>query len=255
MLVCLTNRITGLKTLDLSGNKITRLGNQLAVLKELKSLNVDHNLIVAGGLEPVASLSKLQSLSAGGNKLGLPVPTDPKKPRQQQQHPTTALPSLPASLKQLKLDGNSFSTFPKQIVLPNCLVKLEKIDISNNNLAAIPQEISNLPSLTEINLDNNVIVALPATIGQLKKLKTLSIKNNQIRASNTNFSETNPQPLPRSLFEDTLLIDLNLHGNPMTSTQLNEFEGYAKFLERREKIKSKDIYGGALVNLDVCGLK
>lgn len=39
------------------------------------------------------------------------------------------------------------------------------------------------------------------------------------------------------------------------STQLNEFEGYSEFLARREKVKSKDIYGGALTNLDVCGLK
>lgn len=222
------------------------------VLKELKSLNLDGNLLVAGTLEPVASLTKLHSLSAGSNRLGLPVPKDAKSP---QRTTPDVLPKLPSSLKSLKLDNNSFSSFPMQIVAPNVLTKLERIDFSNNNLAAIPEAISNLLSLTEINLDDNVIVALPNAIGALKKLKTLSLKNNQIRVSNTNFSDTNPQPLPASLFEDTLLIDLNLHGNPMSSTQLNEFEGYDKFLERRKMVKSKDIYGGALTNLDVCGLK
>lgn len=206
-------RIKGLKTLDVSQNKIRKLGSQLAVLKELKSLNVDQNRLIAGSLAPVSSLSKLQTLSAGGNGLGAPVPRDPKHP---QQTTPTALPPLPSSLKQIKLDGNAFSTFPPQIVQVKCLLKLEKLDLSNNNLAAIPSEIANLVALTEIHLDNNVIVGLPATIGQLKKLKTLSLKNNQLRAGNTNFSEKNPQPMPAALFSDTLLIDLNLHGNPMT---------------------------------------
>ena len=224
----------------------------MAVLKDLKSLNVDQNALVAGSLKPISSLTKLQILSAGGNKLGAPVPRDPSKPN---QSAPAALPSLPPSLKQLKLDANAFSNFPLQIVQPNCLIKLEKLDLSNNNMAAIPAEISNLIALTDLNLDNNVIVALPASIGQLKKLKTLSLRNNQLRVSNTNFSAQNPQPLPASLFRDTLVIDLNLHGNPMTSTQLNEFEGFDAFLDRRAKVKSKDIYGGALTTLDVTGLK
>lgn len=109
--------------------------------------------------------------------------------------------------------------------------------------------------LVELNLDNNVIVSLPNEIGQLKKLKALSLKNNYIQVKSTNFSETNPQPLPASLFSDTLLIDLNLHGNKLTSTQLNEFEGFDTFLERRKKVKTKNLYGGALVDMSVCGLK
>ena len=70
----------------------------------------------------------------------------------------------------------------------------------------------------------------------------------------TTYWHKNPQPLPKSLFENTPLIDLNLHSNPLSSTQLNEFDGYKKFLERREKVKTKDLYGGAMTNLDVCGL-
>ena len=55
---------------------------------------------------------------------------------------------------------------------------------------------------------------------------------------------------------DTLLIDLNLHGNnKLTSTELNEFEGFDVFLMRRKKVKDKNLHGGALVNMSVCGLK
>jgi len=109
-------------------------------------------------------------------------------------------------------------------------------------------------SLTELNLDNNVIVSLPNEVGQLQKLKTLSLRNNYIQVKSTNFSSTNPQPIPASVFESTLLIDLNLHGNKLSSTQLNEFEGFNVFLERRKKVKNKNLYGGALTDMSLCGL-
>jgi hypothetical protein len=41
-----------------------------------------------------------------------------------------------------------------------------------------------------------------------------------------------------------------LHGNHMTNTQLNQFEGFQDFLDRRQKVKSK-----TMMNLSVCGLK
>ena len=110
-------------------------------------------------------------------------------------------------------------------------------------------------SLTELNLDNNAIVSLPTEVGHLKKLKALSLKNNYIQVKSTHFSESNPQPIPASLFTDTLLIDFNLHGNKLTSTQLNEFDGFGVFMERRKKVKTKNLYGGALVDMSVCGLK
>jgi hypothetical protein len=91
-------------------------------------------------------------------------------------------------------------------------------------------------------------------LGQLSKLKAFSLKNNFIQVKSTNFSTSNPQPIPASVFENTLLIDLNLHGNKLTSTQLNEFEGFDAFLERRKKVKNKNLYGGALTDMSICGL-
>ena len=76
-------------------------------------------------------------------------------------------------------------------------------------------------SLTELNLDNNMITSLPKELGQLKKLKALSLRNNYIQVKSTNFTESNPQPIPAELFTDTLIIDLNLGGNPLTNTQVS----------------------------------
>ncbi|KAL9189766.1 hypothetical protein ACHAXT_009441 [Thalassiosira profunda] len=231
-------QITSLRTLDLSKNKLQSLG-KISQLKELKSLNCDENVLATSSLGPISNLSKLTTLSLGKNRL---------------EHPANhTFPTLPPKVKQLKLPGNSLSSIPKQICDPK--LPIEKLDLSFNNLAAIPAEICNLASLVELNLDNNVVVSLPNEMGQLKKLKALSLKNNYIQVKSTNFSESDPQPIPASLFTDTLLIDLNLHGNPMTSTQLNEFEGFPVFLERRKKVKTKNLHGGALVDMSVCGLK
>ena len=165
-----------------------------------------------------------------------------------------AVPPLPSALKQLTLDNNFFSSIPLTVLSPS-LSKLEKLDLSYNQLAALPAEISHLVKLEELKLDHNMIVALPEAMGMLSKLKTLSLKDNAISVSSTIFTARNPQPLPASLFTDTPLIDLNLHGNRMTSTQLNEFDGFPAFLSRREKVKTKDLYGGAMTNFDVCGLE
>lgn len=108
-------------------------------------------------------------------------------------------------------------------------------------------------ALTELNLDNNTIISLPKEVGQLQNLKVLSLKNNYIHVI-----KNNPQPIPASLFVDTPLIDLNLHGNnKLTSTELHDFDGFDAFLERRKKVKTKNLYGGAMMDSDtgLCGLK
>lgn len=247
-------RITTLTTLDVSNNKIKKLNPKLGTLSMLKSLNCDDNELIAGSLETISKLTKLQTLNAGGNLLGKKVPP-PKPPHKPQPQPDPLPNNMPLSLKTLKLNANYFSNVPSPIFM---LTKLQKLDLSNNQLATLPPSIQNLQSLNELNLNNNVIVALPEEIGSLTKLKSLSLKQNHIQVLHPNqkfHPTTNPQPLPASLFTSTPLIDLNLHGNPMTSTQLNEFDGYSEFLERRAKTNTKNIYGGAMANLSVTGLE
>ena len=231
--------LTSLRTLDISKNKLQRLGN-IGRLTELKTLNCDENSLHSGAIAPISKLAKLQSLSLGKNRLEDPA--------------NQSFPTLPSKIKTLKIHHNSFSSIPKQIVDPK-LRLLEKLDLASNNLASIPAGISNLVALTELILDNNVIVSVPNELGEVKKLKALSLRNNYIQVKSTSFTDANPQPIPASVFEDTLLIDLNLHGNPMTNTQLNTFEGFDAFLERRKKKKTTALTGGALVSMSVCGLE
>lgn len=249
--------ISKLTTLDLSKNKLKNLDPKISQLKLLKSLNVDHNKLAPGSMAVVSSLSKLKTLSANNNLLGRPAgstaDTTPAVSKQSTKATLTltALPeTLPKGLKTILLSNNSLASIPRCIVenKSNPLKMLEKLDLSSNHLATLPETIASLTGLTDINLDNNGIVCLPAAMGKLKKLKVLSLKGNHL-------SMGSPQPLPKELWTDTLLIDLNLHGNPMTSTELNTFDGYDVFLLRRRKIKNKDILGGAMTDLEVCGLE
>lgn len=235
--------LTSLRTLDLSKNKLRTL--QLSRLTDLKSLNCDHNLLTAGELRPLSGLAKLQILSLEDNRLASSGGDGDGD-----------FPPLPKSLRQLKLRANALLSVPRA-VCDASLRNLEKLDLSKNRLAAVPVEVANLVSLTELNLDNNSIVSLPPQLGLILKLKTLSLANNQIQVSSSSaipFSDKNPQPIPAAIFSDTLLIDLNLRGNRLTQTRLNDFEGFDAFVERRRGVKNKNIHGGAMTDLSMCGL-
>ena len=235
--------LTALRTLDLSDNKLISLG-RLHLLKDLKSLNLDGNKLLTGSLGPISALTKLQTLSVKRNHLGKSVQSEFGNV------PVAPLPPMPASLKQLYLAENPLGSIPDSL-LTETLVKLELLDLSSCGIRDVPMEIVLLTGLQELRLDDNQINFLPPNMGQLAKLKVLSLRNNGFTVTSTVFNErSNPQPIPKSLFCDTALIDLNLHGNKMTNTQLNQFEGFQVFLDRRQKVKSK-----TLTNLDVCGLE
>jgi len=243
--------IANLRTLDLSKNNLKILSNRLSELKKIKFLNCDkqNKGLDPGSIHVISTLSNLQNFSCAENRLGK---REPDTTNGLSKHTPSALPDLPLSIKQLNLNSNFFSSFPPQIIF---LSRLEKLDLSKNNLITIPAEISNLVSLTDLNLDQNSVVALPEEIGTLKKLKSLSLQYNGIHVHSTSFSEKNPQPLPALLFTSTPIIDLKLTGNQITNTQLNEFIGFPDFLKRRQDVKTKNIYGGAMTNLSVCGLE
>ena len=241
-------RITNLRVLDLSKNYLKKLPNRLNQLKTIKTLNLSDNKLIKGSLVPISTMTNMQTLLLSNNRIGLE-----KDGEQKLVGPH--LPTLSEKMKTVKLDGNSLTMIPKAIYAPT-LTKLESLDLSRNQINIIPEDFcKNLVSLTSLNLDHNLISSLPKEIGLLTKLKSLSIENNKIVVLRTNFDQTYPQPLPSELFKDTSLIDLSLKGNRMTNGQLNEFDGFESFMERRRKIKNKNIHGGALLDTTVCGLE
>lgn len=73
--------LKNLTTLDLSVNKLTKLG-PISKLSNVKSLRLCENRLGPGSLEGLAHLPKLQSFAADGNLLGKSIKTsDDKKPK------------------------------------------------------------------------------------------------------------------------------------------------------------------------------
>jgi Leucine-rich repeat (LRR) protein len=90
---------------------------------------------------------------------------------------TTALGSL-RSLKLLNLSKTSIDILPKHFF--QGLASLESLDLSHNNMKAVPTELHNngVKSLTKLNLDNNAIIDLKSHsfIG-MTNLKSLSLNH------------------------------------------------------------------------------
>ncbi|KAJ1665887.1 hypothetical protein EV178_002733 [Coemansia sp. RSA 1646] len=58
--------------------------------------------------------------------------------------------------------------------------KLQLLDISGNQIAALPEDISHLRCLRELNASRNALIGLPITIGSLRSLEVLNIAENYI---------------------------------------------------------------------------
>jgi len=267
-------KLRELKSLNADGNRLAAgslLGAQLHQLHNLQTLSLADNQL---GKATTGAATSADAAAAGHDpphhmlqQLRIHVPHH--QPKKQQSPASTAavvppaapepLPlELPPSLKQLNLASNSLQRIPRCLTC-RPLAKLEKLDLSANRIEEIPAAmLENVPRLEDLNLDDNAIEAVPQEIGAAcPRLKALSLRNNRLRIASGGGGGDDGDgdapvrpPLPASLFRSTMLIDLNLHGNPMTNTQLNQLQGFDSFLERRQKVKNK-----TMNNLSLCGLK
>ena len=101
----------------------------------------------------------------------------------------------------------------------------------------------------DLNLDDNQIEVINDGIASCVKLKCLSLNNNKLKSK---VSGGKTQCLPPALFTSTDLVDLSLKGNQIVKRELMEFDGIESFVDRRVKIKNKEI--GSLGDWGFCGL-
>jgi Leucine-rich repeat (LRR) protein len=149
-------RLTKLRRLQLSGNKLQDLPTEFEQLQSLEGLWLHGNMLksLPSG---IATLSSLLQLSLSGNLLDQ-FPSD--------------LSSL-SNLKELSVAGNQVTCLPSSV---EYLKSLEKLELHGNFLKEIPETVGGLSSLKELALQGNpTLTALPLELAYLKSLRSLSV--------------------------------------------------------------------------------
>lgn len=191
--------------LNISHCNLEELPSDLAAVTSLKALVASHNQITSPSLSHLSSMAELNSLILSDNQL-------------------TSIPSSFTNLSALK-----------------------KFSIANNKLSSVSlPDFSRFAVLEELRLNGNSdIKSIPDTIGHSQTLSLLELSNTGVASSDE----------VERLRYMTKLVNLGLKGTPLSESPkyrekvikmlprlriLDNVRFDAKFLERKEKAKSKD---------------
>nr|VFJ87041.1 MAG: Leucine rich repeat-containing protein [Candidatus Kentron sp. LFY] len=200
-------RLTELRELNLSGNRLTVLPEFLAQFTQLRVLRLGGNPLAVlpswlGGL------TRLRSLSLRGIGVALPFSLEQLTQLRVLNLAGNKLTELPpflgqlTQLRDLSLESNELTELPSFL---GELTQLQELDLSFNQLTALPEFLAQLTELRTLYLAGNELTELPSFLGQLTRLESLRLSGNQLTA------------LPEFLGELTELRSLNVQGNQLTT--------------------------------------
>lgn len=159
--------LTYLQQLDLSSNNIKNVPNGISKLKNLQILNLSNNQIFAFPKE-IAALHNLQILDLGNNKIrSIPAEISKMKNLEILYARNNQIEDISDKIKELTelrifdAPNNRVIVFPGAITK---LVSLEILDFSSNRITAIPAEITRLINLRQLNIKDNPIANIPPEI-------------------------------------------------------------------------------------------
>ncbi len=132
-------------------------------------------------------------------------------------------------LQRLDLSGNQLKFIPESIGQLN---KLQGLQFSGNQLTALPLAVANLRQLREIYAGRNLITRLPGDISRLEELEVLHLENNRIgdlpsgfgnlkRLRDVNLASNRLRHLPDNLGTILPLENLDLRRNALTKLPSN----------------------------------
>ena len=146
-----------LEILDLTGNQLSKLPDNLADLVNLKILFCSNNLFTEVPTV-LANCSKLEMIGFKSNQIK-----------------TFAENALPLNTRWLILTDNQLNTLPDSI---GDLKKLQKCMLAGNQLSEIPKTIQHCSNLELLRLSANQLTQLPDELFSLPKLSWLAFSGN-----------------------------------------------------------------------------
>jgi hypothetical protein len=146
-----------LKILDLSGNQLTTLPDDLSRLHKLRVIFCSDN----GFTELPEVLGQCAQLSMVGFKANRIAHVSPK--------------ALPPHLRWLILTDNALTALPAEI--GQC-TQMQKLMLAGNQLTALPPELANCSRLELLRISANQLSALPDWLLQLPRLTWLAFAGN-----------------------------------------------------------------------------
>eukprot|EP00936_MAST-01D_sp_MAST-1D-sp1_P001532 g1532.t1 len=143
------------------GSTISALPLEIAQLRQLETLTLDHNQLDTLPAE-VGALTALKHLGIEANKL-------------------THIPRLDGcQLTQLRAHCNRLQCLP-QYFSKEARARFVTLDLSNNRLTKLPSAMMDLHAVTEMWVQHNMLYSLPRRIGRMAQLQTVLANSNQLR--------------------------------------------------------------------------
>ena len=155
------SKLKNLKHLYLSGDSITVLPPEIAMLTSLESIVLDNNpnIDISDVMEKLSKLRFLKFISM--NNCGI-----------------NEVPKTITNIKTLEVlsfYGNNLDSLPDMSLLP----KINSIDIGGNKFGFIPESITKINSRFNLYLQSNKITTVPDNLAYLK-FGTFNISNNPL---------------------------------------------------------------------------
>eukprot|EP01124_Arcella_intermedia_P010567 TRINITY_DN17088_c0_g1_i1.p1 TRINITY_DN17088_c0_g1~~TRINITY_DN17088_c0_g1_i1.p1 ORF type:complete len:1967 (-),score=438.86 TRINITY_DN17088_c0_g1_i1:33-5933(-) len=218
---------TALRHISARQNSIRHIPFNFHNLKELRSLEIESNLLshIPGCI--FSSITNLEQLKLSSNKFVI-VPS--------------AISSL-LKLQSLDLSNNQIRYLPSNLF--RSLSSLNRLSLSKNRIVDIPMSISFLQQLSLLELQNNKLSTLPSAVGKCYQIRNLDVSYNKLKEV----------PLWFSGF--TLLDSLRLDHNEISkiSSAIGHITCLKNLNLEANVLKKIPFTIGSLTNLETLNLK
>ena len=149
--------------LEVSGNRLSSIPDDVGEWKKLMKLSVRNNRLVALPLA-LGKLTSLTWLDCGHNQIAA----------LQREH----LAGLDR-LSTLRANNNLIASLPVEV---GDLLQLQSVWIHNNKLKSLPDSFGNLKDLVEFLAWNNTLEFLAESLGGLSDINVIDVRHNKIKA-------------------------------------------------------------------------